>query len=210
MEHGRRQLTARERKDLEALVSVWTQAMRAVLLLVAVGTVGLFLRAVQAGLASLELPVWAVGAAACGAWLYTRAGAWTGGSALRRQVKSDLRSGEMAVKRLQVVDALLAPEVEDEGPTIFVREAGGSILFFSGQETGRRRSRGFPWTEFEASWAPESKQLFRVRSLGRPFEPVVVRSPLSVYETKQLGLLESEFGVVEEDWAELKRDASGG
>lgn len=199
-------MTARERKELEALVSVWTQGLRATLFLAAVGIVGLLLRAVQAGLAPLEPPLWAGGAGAFGVWLYAKAGAWTGGRRLRRQVRADLRSGTMKVQRFRVIEALEAPEVEDEGPTIFVREADGAVLFFSGQETGRRRHRGFPWTELEVSRAPESGQLFRVRSLGPPFEPVQERAPITVDEARRLGLLESEFGVLETDWAELKRD----
>ncbi|NIP58783.1 MAG: hypothetical protein GWM92_10725, partial [Gemmatimonadetes bacterium] len=93
----------------------------------------------------LGLPVWAVGTLLFGIWLYSRAGRWTGGSELRDRIRRDLERGELARRRVVVVEAVEAPEVEDEGPVFFVREEDGQLLFFAGQRLSREKGRGFPW-----------------------------------------------------------------
>ena len=208
METKRRPMTARERRELGALVSPVTSAARAVLFLVVLGAVGWVLRSVQIAATEVGFPVWAVVTAALGSALYRRAGRWTGGRELRGRIRDDLSGGEMSVHVIRVAEAVVAPEIEDEGPVVFIRDEDGTVLFFAGQEVGRRRGRGFPWSAFEVSHAPKSQQLIGTRSLGGRFEPVRERAPLGWAEAKELGVVEAEYGVLEMEWADVRgRDA---
>lgn len=206
METTQRAMTTREREELEGLISAWAHLARGALFLGTLVALAWFLRAVQSGLTELAFPIWVVPTVLFGAWLYVRAGRWTGGRHFREQIRLDLERGEMVVRRVRVADAIAAPEVEDEGPVIFVRDEKGAVLFFAGQEFARKRQRGFPWEEFYVSQAPNSGHLLNVRSAGAPFEPVLMRAPLSLDEARRLGVLAAEHGVLDEDWADLKGD----
>lgn len=197
-------MTARERAELEALVSPATSLLRAGLYLLAVAAIGWVARSLQYGATSVSPPVWLLPTGAFAAFLYVRGARWTGGRALRAAVRRDLERGELALHRVRVVEALEAPEVEDEGPVFFVRDAGGDTLFFSGQEMARHKARGFPWTEFEIVEAPASKQFLRLRSGGPPFEGVELREPLGPEEAKRIGVDTAPFGMVEASIEELR------
>lgn len=207
METTYRAMTAREREELEGLISASAHLARAALFLGALLAVGWFLRVIQLGVTELALPIWVVPTVLLGVLLYVRSGRWTGGRDFRERVRQDLERGEMVVRRVRVAESIAAPEVEDEGPVIFVREENGAVLFFAGQEFARKRQRGFPWEEFDVSQAPNSGHLLNVRSAGAPFEPVGTREPLSLDEAKHLGVLDAEYGVLDEDWPTLKGES---
>lgn len=202
-------MTARERAELTGLVSAGAIAARAALFVLAVAVVGWVSATLQAFGAQLvgsplELPFWIAPTLAFATFLYVRAGRWTGGRELRNRVRRDLRRGELAHLRVRVVEALEAPEVEDEGPVIFVRTDDGVTLFFSGQELARHKERGFPWREFEVIEAPVSRHFFRLRPLSASFEAVETREPLTFAEAKTLGVLSASFGTLDVGLDELK------
>ncbi|MDH3208272.1 MAG: hypothetical protein OEO79_16850 [Gemmatimonadota bacterium] len=207
MDTTHRPMTARERAELEGLVSHWTYGARATLYVGVLVTLGWFLRTIQMGLIQSAFPLWLLATGGVGLGLYLRAGRWTGGRDLRGRIRADLDGGTMLVRRIRVAEAIEAPEIEDEGPVFFILGEDGSQLFFGGQDFARHRVRGFPWVEFEVSHAPQSEQLLRVRSSGSKFDSVQRRAPLTMTEARELGLLESDFGVLSVDWAELKGDA---
>jgi len=200
VETSYRAMTARERAELEALVSPGTSVVRALLFLAAVGLVAWLCSGLQRlASGSVTPPLWPIPTAAFAYFLFRRAARWTGGRALREAVRRDLERGEIARHTIRVVEALEAPEIEDEGPVFFVRDASGSVLFFSGQDVARDKGRGFPWRTFEIVQAPESGRLFRLKPLGEPFAEVREREPLTYEEARDLGVLASTFGVIERD-----------
>jgi len=205
-------MTARERAELESLVSPVATVLRAGLFLLAVTTIGWILAGLQEYIGQavgrpIQLPLWLLPTVMIGLWLYIRAGQWTGGRRLRAQVRRDLERGELAHHRVRVMEALEAPEIEDEGPVFFVREADGTTLFFGGQEMARYKGRGFPWSEFEITESPESRRFFRLRPVGGSFPEVQQRAPLGFAEAKELGVFTANFGVVDLTLEQLAKEA---
>jgi hypothetical protein len=204
-------MTARERAELQGLVSVSTTVLRGALYLLAVAVTGWVCRGLQTFLGeavgrTLTAPIWLLPTLVLGGLLYVRGTRWTGGRELRARIRHDLDRGELAQHRVEVVQALEAPEVEDEGPVFFVRERGGKTLFFAGQDMARQKARGFPWREFEIVEAPESRRLFKLRSLGEAFPDVQARAPLAYDEAKQLGVLSANYGTLDLRLEELRKD----
>lgn len=200
-------MTARQRSELQSVVSPVTSVARVGLYFVAVGLVGLVLRGLQASFGlKTEIPFWMVPTLILGGLLYVRGGRWTGGPELRGKIRQDLERGEVIHHRVRVVDALEAPEVEDEGPVFFLVEEDGATLFFAGQELARYKRRGFPWAEFEIIISPVTGQFFKLRSLGDSFLEVRQRAPLSFSEGKALGVSNANFGVLEMSLEELEEE----
>ena len=204
-------MTARERAELQSLVSTPTTLMRIGMFFLAVGSAGWLSRVIQRSLlaasdSGASAPLWLVPTLAFGAFLYMRGSRWTGGREFRGRVAGDLARGEIVLHRIKVVEAVEAPEVEDEGPVFFVLESDGATLFFAGQEMARQKTRGFPWTEFEISESPDSGHFFRLKPLGGSFEPVPTRAPLESSEAKALGVLSADYGVLEVSLAALKNE----
>lgn len=205
-------MTARERGELRGLVSWGTGVLRAGLFVLVVVLVGWVARLVQAFVAQavgleVDLPFWLMPTFLFGAFLYVRGAKWTGGRTLRSEVRRDLERGEVARHFVRVVEALEAPEVEDEGPVFFVLEEGGTTLFFSGQEMVGYKRRGFPWKEFEIAETPVSHRFLRLRALDASFENVQTRPALSYAEAKELGVFSATYGVLEKTLDELRGEA---
>lgn len=196
-------MTDAERRELEVLVSPAVTIARAVLFLLAVAFVGWLARSIQLGVAEPAMPLWSVPTLIFAAVLYRRAGRWTGGGALRDQIRGDLRTGEVEVCRIVVAAAVEAAEVEDEGPVIFVQDIEGDVHFFAGQEMAEHGARGFPWREIEVSRSCASDRLLSIDGSGGPFTPVATRPPLDLAEARALGVFEVAFGQVDKPWAEL-------
>ena len=205
-----RSMTARERRELEALIAPSTMALRAGLFVLVVVVLGWMLRGVQSwiGVAvgfPITLPFWLALTLAFAAFLYVRSGRWTGGRELRSQVRRDLGRGEVSQHRVRVVEALEAPEVEDEGPVFFVLDEDGTTLFFAGQEIARYKGRGFPWSEFEIHETPESRRFLRIKALSGSVPNVEMRAPLSLSEARELGVMSRVFGTIQKGLDELRK-----
>lgn len=208
MDTSFRPMTKRERAELEELVSPATAFWRVFLFLFALTVVGLMAASLQNFVELLldrrfGLPLWALVTLLFGIWLYLRAGRWTGGSELRDRIRRDLERGELARRRVVVVEAVEAPEVEDEGPVFFVREEDGQVLFFAGQHLSREKGKGFPWRAFDIVEAPQSGHFFRLKRRGDPFPDVRTREPLEYAEARELGVLERVWGAIDVDLDDL-------
>ena len=205
-------MTARERAELQSLVSGSTTMLRVGMFLFAVGAAGWLLRTLQRAVLAVSegaagAPFWLVPALAFAGFLYIRGSRWTGGREFRGRVRRDLARGEITLRRIQVVQALEAPEVEDEGPVFFLVEADGATMFFAGQEMARQKMRGFPWTEFEIAESPDSGHFFRLKPLGSSFHGVETRAPLEFSEAKELGVLSADYGVLDMSLDDLRNEA---
>jgi hypothetical protein len=205
-------MTARERAELEGHLSWIPVLARMLLFSVAVTVAAVLAVVLQAGLEQLLGgrsfgPLWAIPTIIVAAVLFRGASKWTGGQDLRRLFIADIVRGEVAVHEVEVTAALQIPEVEDEGPTYFVRDAGGETLFFTGQFLARLESRGFPWTRFTVQEAPASRHFFSVRSEGPSFEGTKVMPGLPIAQVKAMGLLARPWGKLDVDLGDL---AGGG
>jgi hypothetical protein len=205
-----RPMTARERKELEGYISWIPLLARTMMFAAAVAVVAAFAAALQAGLEQLlggrSLgPLWAIPTMAVAAILFSQSRKWTGGPELRRRFIADLVRGEVAVHHVVVSAALEIPEVEDEGPTFFVRDADGETLFFAGQFLERLEQRGFPWTEFKIQEAPVSKHFYGVRAEGPRFEGTRILPALAHAQMKQMGLFARSWGKLDISLSDLER-----
>lgn len=208
MDTSFRPMSKRERAELEGIVSVGTQLLRAVLFSIAVALVGWLSFGVQSLANEVRgvpfgIPVWIVPSALFAAILYRRSARWTGGRAFRFQVRADLRGGVLAKHHVVVAEAVETPEIEDEGPVFFLEDQDGRTLFFAGQSMAREKQKGFPWREFEIVEAPESRYYFGVRRLGEPFADVTIAEPLSAERAQALGVWSANYGFVDSDLGEL-------
>jgi hypothetical protein len=133
-------------------------------------------------------------------WVITRSGS----RAFGEKVKDDLRRGEAAVHRVDVIDAIEVEELEDEGPSFFIKTTEGTILYFAGQYFYRYQKRKFPWKSFEIIEAPSSKVFFALKPLDSQFKPSYIRKPLSWEQAKRFGF--QNYRTVDVDFNSLKED----
>jgi hypothetical protein len=210
MEPSIRRLTKRQQADLRGYVATGTAIFRAAAFLAAVAVVGLILRGLYRLVTTPATPSlvqqawWGVPTLGFAAWLYRRAGGWTGGRAFRQKVRADLRGGVAVGRRVTAVDAIEIEEQEDEGPTFFLRTDDGRTMFFAGQYLERYQRKGFPWKAFDIFEAPESGLLMDIDAADERLVPSMRRGPLSWEHTKRLGLLRKRYGVIDVDFESLR------
>jgi hypothetical protein len=180
-------LTKRERNELQGYVSAGASVSRAVLFLITVGAVAGLSWRVQQGFAATK-PFWMLPTLLVAIVLYFRARRWTGGRELRDEFKRDLESNSAVVHRIQVRDAIVFEEQEDEGPVVFVLTETGETVVFVGQDLARQMSRGFPWQEFDVRETAHSRRFLRLERISARFAVTDTRPPLSPERFKELGL----------------------
>jgi hypothetical protein len=204
-----RPLSRRQAAELRGYVAASTVIFRAALFLCVVGLTALGLRAILRA-AAPALPVlshpawWLAPAGLVSLALYRRSSRWTGGPLFRTLVRRDLARGQLAVRRVEAVDAVAFEEVGDCGPCCVILTKDGRTLLFDGQYLEAYRRRGFPWTSFEIREAPESGVFFGLRRLGERLAPSALVPPLSFAERKALGSFNKAHQVVDVDFAALK------
>lgn len=187
MQTRKEPLTKRERTELKGYVSTGASAGRTVLFLIAVAAVAGVSWRVQQGFATSK-PVWLLPTLLFAIFIYVRASRWTGGRELRDQLKQDLDSNSVLVHRIQVRDAIVFEEQEDEGPVVFVLTETGETVVFLGQDLARESSRGFPWQEFDVRETAHARRFLRLGRVGDAFAVTDTRPPLSRERFKALGL----------------------
>jgi hypothetical protein len=128
--------------------------------------------------------------------------------AFRAQVRSDLARDELAVHRIDAVEAIEVEEQEDEGQTFFIKTTDGETMFFSGQYLDSYTRRGFPWKSFEILESPSSKIFLGLKKIGDPLSPSFVRQPFTSEEAKQFRCHSSEYATIKDDFESLKIKAS--
>lgn len=208
METSYRPLSKRQRRDLAGYVSVGPALFRATLFVVAVAAIGAVLRAMHRQFVRGSLDsdlVWIIPTLAFAWWLYRRSVRWTGGRALRDAVRRDLERGEVAVHRIQAVDAVEIEEQGDSGPSYFVLDDTGSVFLFAGQYLDMVRKKGFPWTTIEVVEAPTSKRFIRVESAGEPLVPSVRHASFPRDQLRAVVAIPREWGIVDLDFDAVKQ-----
>ena len=214
MEITYRPLNRRQRADLTGYVSPLITLFRAGLFVAAVGIVGFLLRAVYRAIVDDPTSVpgqawWAIPTLAFAVALYRRAGRWTGGRAIRRHIRADLKRGEAAALRIVATDAIEVQAQRDEGPAYFILTGDGTTMLFAGQYLERLKRKGFPWTAFDILEAPESKIFFNISSAGDRLPPSATRPPFTWDEVKLFGTTEKgNYRTVDVDFSALARGAA--
>jgi hypothetical protein len=207
-------LTRRQRADLAGYVSPFIAAFRMLLFAVAVCIVGLVLRAVHRLIVDDPVPAaseawWAIPTLAFAVALYQRAGRWTGRRELRDRIRADLARGEVAIRRINAVDAIEIGEQGDSGPAFFVLTAEGTTMLFTGQHLAPLKRKGFPWTAFDIVETPASRIFFRISPAGDRLPPSATRPPFTQAEMKAYAATDRAYDrVVDVDFASLLRSAS--
>ena len=186
---------------------------RALLFLAGIAIAALVFRAILlcAALAwpALTHPAWWIAPTLLiAALLYRRSSRWTGGRTFREQVRRDLRRGELAIRRLEVTDAIEFEEVEDCGPCFVMLTSGGETLLFDGQYLESFKRRGFPWSSFEIHEAPESGVFFGLHGAGERLKPSTRLPAMSFGERKALGSFNKSYQVIDVNFAALKARAN--
>jgi hypothetical protein len=204
-----RPLSRRQVAELRGYVAASTASFRAALFLAVAGIAALGFRAMLRPAASalpvLSHPVWWIAPTCLLSWLlYRRSSRWTGGSEFRGQVRRDLAHGQLAIRRVEAVEAVAFEEVEDCGPCYVLLTRDGGTLLFDGQYLEGHRRRGFPWTSFEIREAPGSGVFFGLRRVGEPLMPSARLPALSFAERKALGSFNKPYQTVDVDFAALK------
>ncbi len=208
-----RRLTRRQRDDLAGYVSPFIWAFRALTFAAAVLVVGFVSRAIHRAIVDATPSLageawWAIPTFAFAVLLYRRAGRWTGGPALRARVRTDLARGEIAVHRVNAVDAIEVEESGNAGPAFFVLTAEGKTMLFVGQYLSRLKGKGFPWTAFDIIEAPTSKIFFGISPAGEHLTPSAARPPFTWDEMKAYAASARNYGTLDVDFATLLRSAA--
>jgi hypothetical protein len=199
----------KERQELQGFVSPGIAVARALAFAAAVGIVGWVLRGLHGLIRNLH-PVlaydvwWVLPVVAIAVSLYVRSARWTGGRVFRARVRADLERGEIAVRRVVAIDAVEIEEQEDEGPGYFILTADGTTLLFAGQYLDRLKSKGFPWTAFDVSEAPQSNVFFGISAAGDRLKPSARRPPLTFEEGKAYGTFNVKYRTVDVNFVSLK------
>ena len=206
-------LTRRQRADLTGYVSPLIAAFRAAVFGAAVATVGLALRAIHRAIVDDAPPLanemlWVIPTLAFAVFLYRRAGRWTGGRAMRRRIRADLKRGEAEVRRIVATAAIEVEEQEDEGPAYFLHLSDGTTMLFAGQYLERLKRKGFPWTAFDIIETPVARIFLDIVRAGERLAPVATRQPLSWDEMKSYGTGDANYRTVDVEFADLLRSTA--
>lgn len=199
MESREDRLTGGERRELEGYVASSTALFRVFLFLLAAVVIGALSWRIQSWL-SITQSWWLLAPVIFAALLFGRSRRWTGGREFRRGVRADLAANRARVYVVRVVDAIEVQEVEDEGPTFFLKTDGGETLVMAGQYLDPYRARGFPWRLFEIREGYDSGSFLGLKRIGERIKPSMVRGPLfhpeiesSAYRSVTWKILELSF-----------------
>ena len=184
-------ITKRERRELEGIVSIFAMVMRFVLFAGAMFlAVRVFQRIAKPLLASFSPTVitvaWILPALVLGICFMRWSRKGSGGRRLRDAIRSDIKNGQVAVHFIDVVDAMIFPEKEDEGPTVIVKTSREEVLLFNGQKIDRLVRRGFPWRSFEIRKSPLSKRFFSINKRGEPINAIKMKCSFIWSDYKKL------------------------
>lgn len=146
------------------------------------------------------LPVALVGAGLL--WLELRARPY------QAKLQRDLDGGMMAVRRLDVVDAIELEDPEDLGPAYFLLTREGATLYFAGQYLEGYRRRGFPWTSFEVREGPESHEFLGLHRVGERLATSLRIRRLRREEEKALGIRGGNYQTIPIDFEALRERLS--
>jgi hypothetical protein len=204
-------LSAKQQAELRGYVSLPVRFIRAVLFLAIVLFVGAGLESIHAAFAPKQgfasSPVlWIIPGLAFAAWFYSCWQRWTGGNRGTANIRKDLARGELAIHRVEILDAIEIEELEDEGPSYFVLTPDNEVIYFSGQWLDREKRKGFPWKSFEIREAPASKVFFGLKKAGERFPPSFIRKALDWDTLKKYRAFTGKYRVLDVNFDSLKLD----
>ena len=210
MDTSHRPLTSKQRKELEGYISRSTAALRAFLFFIAAWLIAKSFKFIHHLVMGSFPPVssdlfWIVPSFLIVWLLYVKSGQWTGGGEFRARVKADLAKGESVAYKVEALEAVEVEEREDEGPSYYIKTAGGATLLMAGQYLDGYKRGGFPWIAFEIIESPNAKVFFGLRKLGEPLATIQLRDPLTADQARELGVVGSEYQFLEIDFESLKR-----
>lgn len=205
METRELEMSGKQRRELEALVTPSTQILRAALFFAFVALVGGCLRRVQQEVIDAP-PLWIVMTAVIALVVYLRSGRWTGGPALRRRIREDLDTGIVRSTIIEPDSVTEIEEQEDEGPGFVIETRGGETVLLTGQELEPLKRRRFPWSRFEILDAPCSGHHFGIRKIGEPVPVDRTIAPLTYQQAKSLGVFARSFIVLDDDAKRILSD----
>jgi hypothetical protein len=195
-------LTKQQREELEGIVSLSTQVIRAFLFSISVIFIGIFFHWLQ-HLVWQEWPLWIIPTVALAVWLYFHSSHWTGGPKLRAKIRRDLAVGNVLISILEPESVEEVDELEDEGPSYIIQTKDGSMYLLTGQDMEQYTSKHFPWSKIGVIETPYSKQFLGLRKMGEPIPISGKRPPLSYQVLKNLGCFQSNFIVLDESKRKL-------
>ncbi len=196
-------LTAKQKAELRGYVAWSTSVGRVVIFIIVALCLGGVLRSlVEHTKPGVHYLSWLVPTLVAMGLLFYISRRWTGGRHFREQVRADLRQGTMAAHRIDAVEAIEVEELEDEGPSFFVKTADGQVIVFTGQYLDRLKRRGFPWKSFEILEAPASKVFFGLKGLAGQLVPSFIREPFTLEEFNQFKC--RNYRTIEVDFESLK------
>ncbi|MGH9388020.1 MAG: hypothetical protein ACRD1Z_00265, partial [Vicinamibacteria bacterium] len=123
---------------------------------------------------------------------------------LRALIRQDLRANSALVHSIRVAEAIACEELEDEGPSFFLKLDSGETLALSGQYLDRHVSHGLPWSELEIRETPHARRFLGIKKVGDSIKPSLVRPQLSVEKLGAFGLLEHRWRLLEIDFESLR------
>ena len=154
-----------------------------------------------------EQHLWPIAAALAGCSIYAL---WrqrrmpTAGS--RAATRRDLDQGLVDDLQVQIVEALVVEEQEDEGPGYYLKLADGQVLFLQGQYLMDAEEEGFPRARLSMAHARESRTLLDLRCDGPPV-PVAGRLPAFSVEDWKADRVPPDGALLDIDFEALKQRA---
>ena len=196
MEQIDQPLSKAQRKELEAIGALSTQAFRAVIFVGVIFVLGLVFRSLQHTFLTSP-PLWLIPTAVLAIGLYLRSGRWTGGRAFRRLVREDLNAGKASITIIEPVSVVEVEEREDEGPSFLIETSTGDTVLLTGQELDRYKRKNFPWSKIGVIEAPNSKRFFGLKRMGESIQVKGKIPPLSYEKAKEIGCFEQTFIILD-------------
>jgi hypothetical protein len=160
-----RPLSKSERQELARFVSPAAKVTRAVLWLLVVAIVALVLVSWNINQKTGEIVWWPVSVIAAGIAVYLIGIRMSGGSGLRAQVQNDLKNGEAEERFFEMKAAAIFPEIEDEGPVVFLL-SGERVYCLSGQRVSRLVRDHTMASQLVESLAPASRRVLGLQTRG--------------------------------------------
>jgi len=186
-------LTGKQIKELQGYIAPLTAFFRSVLFLLVLLPLGWLCYVIQRDFFSVGFPYWLISVLILGAFLYVRAGDWTGGWAFREKVRKDLQNGVCNYCFIEPIHVTQFEEQEDEGPAYLIETVDNHFVFLAGQYFNRYKSDGFPWEKFALLEAPFTRKFFGIQKLGESISVTAYRPPLEYNMLKRLGAFKSAY-----------------
>jgi len=200
MDYSYKQLTNRQKKELEGYLASWVQITRFILFCIATALFALLCRFLQQVI-GISYPVWIFVTIAAAAGLYFRSKKWTGGKEFREQLKKDIIDGRCKVITVEPVHIIKFEAIEDEGENFLIRDKTGDHILFSGQYLYHLKK--FPWSKFEIKESINARHFWGLTKCGDSIDINETKGQMPYTVLKQLGIFNENYMVLTAEQLEL-------